>query len=337
MHVQSIRTFLEYYDVDISDKKFKRRCRLPKVYREDEEALTAQIIQKMAMNCHNRRLKPYILCLASGGFRARELLAARVSDVNLNTRPATIKVRKEYAKTNKARYSFISDETAAAIKQWLDYKYRVKRDKRDQRVQNTNDLVFTKNQNYGEKVVSPHTVYQKINLEFNKLQDDIGLSERKDGSLRRKYTLHSFRRFVKTVMETNVSASYSEWLLGHTKSSYWVKTPEEKAAEYLKIMKYVTFLDVTTIEATGKSYEAKLAEKDKQITDLQNQMKQMEASRENIADEVQEKILKMMEQPDSPFQKLLETKFQQGVLTGKNEQVKDQNKWMKEQLEIVGG
>ena len=37
IHTEAIKSFLEYYDIEISSKKFKKRCRLPKIYREDEE------------------------------------------------------------------------------------------------------------------------------------------------------------------------------------------------------------------------------------------------------------------------------------------------------------
>jgi integrase len=269
LHTNTIKSFLEYYDVEISQKKFRKRCRLPKLYREDEEALTAAIIRKMLLSCSNRRLKPYLLTLASGGFRALEALAIRNRDINFDARPVTVKIRKEYSKTKVARYCFISDEAAQAIRQWIDWKYRQKTDKRVQKHYHYDDLVFT-TQKFRNCV--PNSVYFKIRTEFNTLQDIVGTSERKDGSMRRKYTLHSFRRYVKTVLETNVSSSYSEWALGHTKSSYWVKTPEEKAEEYLKVMKYLTFLDYPTIQAVGKSFESKISEKDQEIQSLKDQI-----------------------------------------------------------------
>ena len=43
---------------------------MPKMYREDEEALDASDIRKILLGCNNRRLKSYLLVLASGGMRA---------------------------------------------------------------------------------------------------------------------------------------------------------------------------------------------------------------------------------------------------------------------------
>src|SRR5207247_5436602 len=32
LRVEAIKSYLEYYDIEISSKKFKKRCRMPKVY-----------------------------------------------------------------------------------------------------------------------------------------------------------------------------------------------------------------------------------------------------------------------------------------------------------------
>jgi hypothetical protein len=42
-------------------------------------------------------------------------------------------------------------------------------------------------------------------------------------------------------------------------------------------MKYLTYLDYTTLEATGKTIEAKLEEKDKQIDELMKKQEKYDA------------------------------------------------------------
>lgn len=39
LYLASIRSYFAYHDVDIIPSKFKRKVKLPKVYREDEEPL----------------------------------------------------------------------------------------------------------------------------------------------------------------------------------------------------------------------------------------------------------------------------------------------------------
>src|SRR5262249_14859647 len=99
----------------------------------------------------------------------------------------------------------------------------------------------------------------------------VGMDERKEEGVhkRRKITLHSFRRFVKTVISDQTNQDYSEWFLGHNKSPYYTKKePERREIYATKCMKYLTFLDYTTLEARGKGIEANLLEKDREIAGL---------------------------------------------------------------------
>ena len=95
------------------------------------------------------------------------------------------------------------------------------------------------------------------------------MDERKEGMLRRKVTLHSLRRHAKKVISDQTNQDYSEWLLGHAGSPYYTKKEADRRELYAtKCMKYLTFLDYTTLESTGKNIEAKLEEKEKEIAYL---------------------------------------------------------------------
>lgn len=78
LYVSGLRSYLAYYDIDVIPSKFKRRVKMPKGYREDEQPLDSQDIRFILVACTNRRLKAYISLLASGGFRAVEALAIRL-------------------------------------------------------------------------------------------------------------------------------------------------------------------------------------------------------------------------------------------------------------------
>jgi integrase len=288
IHVEAVKSFLEYYDIEISSKKFKKRCRLPKVYREDEEALTAPIIRQILLACNNRRLKPYILTLISGGLRAVEGLSIRNRDITWNVHPVTIRIRKEYTKTRTARFCYISDEAARYLKAWIEWKYRPRRRIGVQKKSQPDDLVFTIYQTTSEQPDRPHLLYNKLNFEFIRVLNATGLTEKKDGSLRRKFTLHSFRRFTKTILSDNIGQDYSEWFLGHAKSSYWVRDPEFKAAEYIRIMKFLTFLDYSTLESTGKSIEGKLAGLETENKGLKEELKSLQESQQKSLEQIKE-------------------------------------------------
>jgi len=207
--------------------------------------------------------------LASGGMRALEGLAIRLSDIDFSVNPTKIHIRKEFAKTRTSRDIYISDEATYYLKQWIDWKYRDKGNNPSSNSRSHNDLIFSI---YSIKGVSkPRTIYIKALKEFQNLLTIVGMDERKEEGIhkRRKITLHSFRRFVKTVISDQTNQDYSEWFLGHNKSPYYTKKePERREIYATKCMKYLTFLDYTTLEATGKNIEAKLSEKDREIAGL---------------------------------------------------------------------
>lgn len=276
-YLTSIRSYLGYYDIDIVPSKFKRRVRIPKVFHEEEEPIDAKDIRKMLLNCNNRRLKTYILVLASSGLRASEACAIRLCDIDFTVNPTRIHIRKEYTKTRVSRDVWISDEATKYLQDWIVFKYgqdflgtmiydgETSVYKVNKKMKNFESLVFQVQIN--NENVTPQSLYTKILLQYQKLLEISGFDERKDGMKRRKITLHSFRRFVKTTLSDCIGKEYSEWYLGHAKSGYYVSKPEVRAATYAdKAMKYLTFLDYSTLETTGKNIESKLSAKELELS-----------------------------------------------------------------------
>jgi integrase len=297
LYVAATRSYLAYYDIDIVPSKFKRKVKVPKIYREDEEPLEASEIRKILLSCNNRRLKPYLLILASGGLRATEACAIRLCDIDFSVNPTKIHVRKEYAKTKIARDIYVSDEATKFLKEWIDWKYRKRHSKSKTPIHNITHLLFTIRTNMP---VGVRTLYNKLTQEFNKILHVVDLDQRKEGMQRRKITLHSFRRFVKTVISDEVGQDYSEWFLGHSKSPYYTKKELARREIYAtKCMKYLTFLDYTTLEATGKNIETRLQEKDSE----------MQAMRSKYEQDMQ----KMREEMENKFQQIL-TRIDTGKL-----------------------
>lgn len=288
LQVAATRSYLQYYDVDISPTKFKRRVKMPKNHREDEEPIDAADIRKILLSCQNRRLKPYLLILASCGCRTLEALAIRCKDIDSSVTPTKIHIRKEYAKTRVGRDVYISDEATKFLKEWLDWKYRIRQ--KATPVMYGDDLVFSRAK-FGKdetqtKQANPIRIYSKIVMEFNNLLKIVKMDERKEGMLRRRITLHSFRRFAKTVVSTQINQDYSEWFLGHAKSSYWtMKEPQRREIYATKCMKYLTFLDYSGLEATGKDVETKLEEKDREIAFLKQRYNESVRSVSLLSDE----------------------------------------------------
>jgi integrase len=289
LYMAAMRSYLAYYDIDVIPSKFRRKVKMPKLYREDEEPLDASDIRKILLSCNNRRLKAYLLVLASGGMRAVEALAIRLKDIDFTVSPTKIHIRKEYSKTKTVRDVYISDEATQYLKQWINWKYN---NEERPRIKDDDDLVFTV-----YRTRAPTTVYVKVLTEFEKLLSVIGLDERKEGKQRRrKITLHSFRRFVKTVISDQTNTDYSEWFLGHNKSPYYTKKEPERREIYVtKCMRYLTFLDYTTLEATGKNIEAKLSEKEKEIHLLRQRDSVNTDAIANLSDQVMKLMTEVQE------------------------------------------
>jgi integrase len=264
LYLAAVRSYFGYYDIDVIPAKFRRRVKMPKLPREDEEPLDSNDIRNILLHCNNRRLRSFLLVLASGGTRATEALAIRLKDIDFSVSPTKIHIRKEYAKTRVSRDIYISDEATSYLQQWIDWKYREKAEAEWTKTKNEDDLVFGV-YNTANKP-DPYHIYVKISAEFDKLLTIVGMDERKEGMLRRKITLHSFRRHAKSVISNQVNQDFSEWFLGHAKSSYYtLKEPERREIYATRIMRYLTFLDYSYLESTSKNIEEKLIEREQEI------------------------------------------------------------------------
>jgi integrase len=267
-YIIAARSYFQANDVEISPAKFKHKVSLPVVYNADHDAIDADDIKNILHHCDNKRLKTYILVLASGGMRAIEALAMRECDVDFGAsltdkdEPATVRIRKEFAKTRAERHIFISNEAARYLHDWLEWKYRdrhAENKRLENKIRNKEDLIFSKSQTQTKEY--PQGLYNRILIEFQKVIQIAGYTTRREDGVynRRLVTFHSFRRFVKTAIANRVSTDYSEFLLGHKKSTYYVNKRQELKQIYKdKCIRYLTFLDYATLETTSKNFEVQL-------------------------------------------------------------------------------
>jgi integrase len=282
LYLNASKSYFQFHDIDVIPSKYKYRVSLPTLYHVAEAPIDSSDIKEVLNHCTVRRLKPFLLCLASGGMRAIECLSMRLCDVDFSdidfnnpndkSNIATVRIRKQFSKTRTEHITFISNEAARYLKQWIDWKYRDRHSENKHlknRIRTDNDLIFT---NVTYKGQYPLGLYTKICFEFQKTLDLAGMSARKEegaGHRRRKITMHSFRRFCKTTISNQAGADFSEFILGHKGSVYYVNKTEELKAMYRdKCQKYLTFLDYPTLDSAAKSLEDKLKQKDKQIEEL---------------------------------------------------------------------
>lgn len=297
--VKIAKNFLEFNDVDISHNKFKLKIRLPRAIRKIKEALTKDDVRDIILACSDIRLKTYVMFLASTGMRAVEALSIRLKDINFDSNPAKAYIRGEFTKTKQDRYVYLTSELVIQLKIWLDFRYRYHRscyiDEENGNykseyitpIRRLDDLVFTI---YGKPHNADHTtMYIHIATSYAKMLDRIGKGDREDNNKRRKITLHSFRRFVKSTISDLGFGDYSEWFIGHSGSTYYRKTEKEKAEIFAKIEPYLTFLDYSELEARGADVITKLQEKDRQIELLVKKQEKFEQLIQSLIDSGQMK------------------------------------------------
>jgi integrase len=269
--VITVKNFLEYYDVDLSPRKFKLKVKLPKVVRKHKEALSKQDIVDILNACSDIRLKTYVMFLAAVGCRAIEALSLRYADLDLNSSPAKVYFKGEYTKTKVDRYAFLTGELVRQLSSWLEYKHRSRRicykDTRNGKTQteyrtlakDPNHLIFAVNSGSPNTNPDPQNIYFSISNDFAKTLDRMGRGAYEDNNRRRrKITLHSCRRFTFGTISDLGYSDYASWFIGHIGSTYYRKTSKEKEEIFRKIEPSLTFLDFPSIERKGADFQSKI-------------------------------------------------------------------------------
>src|SRR5919199_459724 len=312
--VVTAKNFLEYYDVDISPRKFKIKVKLPKTVRKNKEALSKEDIIDILNACSDIRLKTYVMLLAATGMRATEALCIRIKDFDFKSNPARIFVRGEYTKTRTDRTIFLTEEIKHQLNTWLNYKYRTRRvcykisssksillerDQQNGKKENKTiteirtpekkewDLVFSVYQN--SETAALWSLYVDFCNSFGKTSDRMNKGDREEGSngRRRQITLHSFRRFVKTTISDLGYSDYSEWFIGHSGSTYWRKKESEKAELFKKIEPYLTFLNIHQLERQGADIQSKVQE----LEDLNSSLRERDKVKDDAIAHLSDQLL----------------------------------------------
>jgi integrase len=302
------KNFLEYYDVDISPRKFKLKVKIPKVVSQSKEALSKEDVADILNACSDIKLKTYVMFLAATGMRATEALSIRIKDLDLKSSPAKLFVIGEYTKTKTGRIVFLTKEITQQLVSWLNYKYRTRRvchnDKQTGKTiteirtpeKEDTDLIFALYQS--REAPNPKNLYSEFAKSFAKTLDSMGKGDREDGGgsyRRREITLHSFRRFVKTTISDLGYSDFSEWFIGHSGSTYWRKKESEKAELFRKIEPYLTFLNIHQLERQGADIQSKVEELGELNQALRNRDKMKDDAIAQLSDQLLALTARMQE------------------------------------------
>lgn len=293
--LSTIRNYLEYYDIEISSKKFRLKVGMPRVIREDKEPLTKKDIQTILNAAHSIKLKTYLLFLAATGCRASEALSVRLCDINFDVNPATLFIRGEFTKTGVSRTILLTDELANQLQQWKSYKYRTRLTKRYDKEERKNKyrkytppvneeaLLFSTRYHAGASIAG---LYADLVLGHEKTLKRLGgkFAQYEHSKKRMKITFHSYRRRVKSAVSNLGYEPYSElFFMGHnTVSTYYRVDDEERINIFRRIEPALTYLNMSAIEEKGKDLQSQLEVIRKENLELRQQFARvMEMIQEN--------------------------------------------------------
>ena len=214
--------------------------------------------------------------LAATGCRATEALSIRLRDLDFTKN--TVFIRGEFTKTKTDRYVFLTSELVQQIKDWLNYKYRTRKisHQKDRTVEKRtpsrkpDDLVFSSGSDpNGNPTLE--SLYVNMVMNFERTLDRMGGKYAEvEGNVkpRRRITLHSFRRHVKSTISDLGYSDYSEWFIGHAGSVYYKKPMAEKFQLFKKIEPYLIYLDFASLERKGADIQTRIEELEQENQEL---------------------------------------------------------------------
>jgi integrase len=309
--INTSRGFLESQsEIEISERKFRLRVKIPKSITKKKDALSKTDVIDIINSCSDIRLRTYILLLAATGMRATEALSTRICDYELDSSHPTVTIRGESTKTKTDRKVLLTREVVQQIRLWMEFKHRTRRissyrnvDNKEQPKKKTVSKYVTPQRNdenllFGIRKGNPSPVnlYKQMCQEFENTLDRTGKGSRENRNYkaRRKITLHSFRRYIKTTISDLGYSDYSEYFIGHSGSTYYTKAEKDVMKIFEKIEPYLTFLDYEELDRKGADIASQLEEKDRMIQNMIRKQEQFEQMIQSLIDSGQ---LKPVGQP----------------------------------------
>ncbi len=196
-----IKRWLETNRVKIDWNEVEYLAPLPKRRNVVEDRMPTREELRKLMNAANLRMKVIIEMATSSGLRIGTLIGLKVEDLDFEAdeKVVLIKVRPELSKTKIGHWALISDEARSFLEQYLE-TYKIK-----------SGWVFP------ARGGGPMT-YNAVQLRWGRLLRKTGL----DMKSRNMHVLHlhTLRKWFRTRLESYLTRSQIEYLMGHLKKEY---------------------------------------------------------------------------------------------------------------------
>lgn len=291
----AVRYIMDYHGVKISKGTSQdiRRETMKGSAATVDRVLNTKLIDTALQHCTIQG-KALFLCLASSGARLNEMLSVNLNDVDFNSHPVKMTFRGENTKNGKQRYTFISDEAAAAVQEWLKVRsdYIQKSNAKSKKLIERGRATIKSD---ADPRLFPFSD-AAVTKWWNDALESSGELTKDDVTGRNQLRIHGFRKFYLSQMSLIISKEIPEFLAGHSgylTGSYRRYDEETVAAEYLKAqhMVSITRRDAKELENELKGRIQEQAEKTEKhadtlmqvITENMNLKQMMQKQQEQMA------------------------------------------------------
>ena len=262
--ITAVRTLLASFDIKVSDETSRtiKRESMKGNAATAKKTITQKVIAD-ALQHMTVQGRAVILSLASSGARLNEILNIAINDVDFDHNPVKITIRE--SKNGDQRTSFISDEAAQYVKEFL----KVRSDYIEMSNAKSKKLIAKHNiqeKSDNDPRLFPFSSFAVTNWWTDALSDSGKLSI-DHVTKRNQMSIHGLRAFFISQMSLIVSKEVPETLAGHAgylTGSYRTYSDEQLAAEYLKAMHVVSIFgskQIKELENELKSAQQVSAEK----------------------------------------------------------------------------
>ena len=205
--------FEEFGGIELNDRRFKKRVKIPKKITVDLEPFTHQEI-RLICDIASPERKVLYMTLKDTGMRVGEATQLIKSDIDVTVNPIEIYIRVETTKTKQARTAFVSSETSHMLKNKLN------------QLQN-DETVFATNSD-------PIKAVRNETLMFKYYREKAGMTEKYSHNDRFKKNIHSFRAFACTQVAEVHGEEFAHGYIGHTKYLAMYIRRKEKLPQMFK-------------------------------------------------------------------------------------------------------
>ncbi len=299
------KEFLNSNGIRLFNEEVRQRLQLPQKEDVYEEGLTKEIINRI-VRASSLKLTTSILLQASSGMRLGEMIQLRLSDVNFDTNPTTIQIRKETTKTRQTRFTHITTEAASSLKDYLSktfawnegtkgdryiflqthdekitkYKAQLQDPKTDKRrihllkryiSELENELkTLSESELYNRGVVSCKNSFEEMLRSIVKTIPDLAIKNKENDRYHIHY--HALRAWFKTNVTDAHQSDFAEALMGHKslKMIYYRQNHQKREKTYRGIEHVLTISDTEVIEKNL----AQIQDSEQELRELVKEMRQ---------------------------------------------------------------